>query len=145
MAVAAATETTTMKLRTDAPPLLSAIFRRRHSEPRLECAIERPDGAVAAIERDGEHGKPVLRGVRQALRRFLQGVVVQDLVEVAIAGVAVDRAAQQVFLRAELAGEGGDAEAVALPELPRVHRFERALRERRLRRIAANESERRRH
>src|SRR5881392_628782 len=72
-----------------------AVLSRSHLETRLERPVEGADGAVTAVERDGEDGKARLGGIGEAPRRLGQPVVVEKVIEVAVAEVPVDGAAQQ--------------------------------------------------
>src|SRR5687768_6207652 len=93
-----------------------AVLRGRDTEARLERAVERPDRAVAAVERDGEYRQVGLGIVGEARGGLAQPVVVQELVEVAVTEVPVDRPPQEVLLRAQRLRERADAELLALPQ-----------------------------
>src|SRR5262245_20855315 len=62
--------------------LCAAVLRRRHAGALLERAVEGPDRSVAAFERDAEDRQLLARQPRHC---FLQPVVVQKIVEVAVA------------------------------------------------------------
>src|SRR5258707_3463143 len=85
--------------------------RRRHPELRLERPVERADRPIAAVEREAEHRQVRLFRIGEARRDLAQAVVVQEGVEVSIAEVAVDGAAQAMLLRIEPLRGLPDAEA----------------------------------
>src|SRR5215831_7511686 len=84
---------------------LIAILCGRDAEARLEPAIERTDRPVTAVERDREHWKHVVGGRREPAGRLAEPVFMEEIVEVAVAEMLVDRAAQQVLLRVQLGCE----------------------------------------
>src|SRR5262249_52945451 len=87
-----------------------------HADARLEGAVERAHRVVAEVERDRQHRSPGL-GLRAQPRAGLRdAVAVEEIVEVAVAELAIDDAPKHVLLRAERAGQRADGEALATIE-----------------------------
>jgi hypothetical protein len=94
------------------------IFRGCHPETLLERAVEGPDRTVAAIQRYRQNRQAF---GAQARSRFGEPVVVQEVIEIAVAEFVVDERAQHRFAQAQCLRQGSQRQAVLVIELVLGH------------------------